>query len=156
TARVAPPGCEHVPGRPTEGLMRQVGRQRTEFSARPPGQPGRRAACLTGARMPPHMRTLIIENEPPVGSPTPDDLRAPIERMGHAGPGCVIVEAGDGYASVVGGEGRYAAEWREPAGDGFRHWVAGRREEAAGTATISAGAFDVTVRAAECLSAPEV
>jgi hypothetical protein len=106
--------------------------------------------------MPPHIRTLIVEGEGPVESPTPDGLRAAVERMGRGGPGCVILEGCGGYASAVGGNGRYTAEWREPAGDGFRHWVAGRREDCPGDATIPAGSFEVTVRTPECLSASEV
>lgn len=71
--------------------------------------------------------TLTVEDESPLRAPRLDQIHGVVARMtARGGPGFAILEGpGQDYCQAAGGNGAFCAEWREYAGSGFRHWLAG-------------------------------
>jgi len=91
--------------------------------------------------------TLTVEGEPLIVSPTPEQIRVAVDRMtAPGGPEFVILEGrGNDYAQAAGEEDLFTAEWREYAGESFRHWKAGLpRQATASGRNEELAASDVT------------
>jgi formate hydrogenlyase regulatory protein HycA len=103
--------------------------------------------------------TLQVEDEDPVTSPTPEHVRTALARMSpNGGPGFIILERhGDDYAQAAGGDGVFTAEWREPMGEGFRHWKAGQRgKPTRGKVVVPTNGAQLSVQPNERLGRAEV
>ncbi|MGE0609415.1 MAG: hypothetical protein AB7O62_20150 [Pirellulales bacterium] len=104
----------------------------------------------------PAVKTLKVEDEPPLRHATAAALFAAVDRMRPVGPSFIIVSRDDGnYAQAGGGDGVFTVEWREY-GEPFVHLVAGKGTPSQDPIAIqmSGGKTDVLLH--EVLNADDV
>jgi hypothetical protein len=107
----------------------------------------------------PDVLTLTADGERRRRSPSLADLNALVDRMASGtGPSFAILEGrGDDYVQVFGAGNAFTAEWREHAGNSFRHWKAGTLAPASGnTVSVAVGDRKLSVESNERLAAADV
>jgi hypothetical protein len=108
-----------------------------------------------------HPDTLMLtaDGERRRRAPSLAELKALVGRMASAkGPRFAILEGrGDDYVQAAGAGDAFTVEWREHAGDNFRHWKAGMVAPPAGNnVSVAVGDRKVLVESNERLGAADV
>lgn len=101
---------------------------------------------------------LMLENGTEHRNPTVEQLNSAVDQLTpDGGPGFAVLSGVRDYVQTAGGDGLYSVEWRQHEGDGFCHYVAGKRQNGAqADIQIPTNGFYVTVQANECLSRNDV